>query len=107
LTQEFPTPAIRDLIYQLYQRDLEGNKNSEHPGAVILIDEYDCPVIQALYAEDDSDEIGPVELAAALKSLHCLRRFHTILKGCDEYIAFKFITGSSRLAFTVSIHCNI
>ena len=57
---------------------------------VILIDEYDKPILDALYTEYEE------------KNRTILRDFYVTLKACDEYIRFLFITGITRIS-----HMNI
>ena len=57
---------------------------------VILIDEYDKPILDALYT--DSEEQNRQEL----------RSFYSPLKDCDKYIRFLFITGITKVS-----HINI
>lgn len=57
---------------------------------VILIDEYDKPVLDALFTEQE-------EANRAM-----LRGFYSPLKGCDHYIRFLFITGITKVS-----HVNI
>ncbi|MBQ1833700.1 MAG: AAA family ATPase, partial [Treponema sp.] len=57
---------------------------------VILIDEYDKPILDALYTE--YEEINRQEL----------RSFYSPLKECDKYIRFLFITGITKVS-----HINI
>ena len=54
---------------------------------VILIDEYDKPII---------DNIENRELAVELREI--LKGFYTIIKACDEYIRFVFLTGVSKFS---------
>ncbi len=54
---------------------------------VILIDEYDKPII---------DNIENKELAIELREI--LKGFYTIIKACDEHIRFVFLTGVSKFS---------
>ncbi len=56
---------------------------------VILIDEYDKPML---------DNIGDLEKADAVRQI--LRSFYTVLKGCDEYLRFVMLTGISKFSKT-------
>lgn len=56
-------------------------------GVVILIDEYDKPIIDFV----DEKE-------AAAKNRDILRNFYTTIKGMDEYITFAFLTGVSKFS---------
>ncbi len=57
---------------------------------VILIDEYDKPILDALYTEYEE------------KNRTILRDFYVTLKANDQYIRFLFITGITRIS-----HMNI
>jgi hypothetical protein len=54
---------------------------------VVLIDEYDKPII---------DNIENKELAFDLREI--LKGFYTIVKACDEYIKFVLLTGVSKFS---------
>ena len=60
---------------------------AEHTGkqAVILVDEYDKPMLQA---------IGNNELQKEYRS--SLKAFYGALKSCDKYIRFAFLTGVTK-----------
>jgi hypothetical protein len=53
---------------------------------VVLIDEYDKPII---------DNIENKELAIELREI--LKGFYTIIKACDEYIRFVLLTGGEQV----------
>ena len=57
---------------------------------VILIDEYDKPILDALYTEHEEPNRQE------------LRNFYSPLKDCDKYIRFLFITGITKVS-----HVNI
>ncbi len=57
---------------------------------VILIDEYDKPILDALYTEYEN------------QNREILRAFYSPLKNSDQYIRFLFITGITRIS-----HMNI
>ncbi len=62
-------------------------KLSEINKVVLLIDEYDKPII---------DNIENKDLAVELREI--LKGFYTIIKACDEYIRFVFLTGVSKFS---------
>jgi len=55
--------------------------------AVILIDEYDKPIL---------DNITDTETAVEMRE--GLKNFYSVIKGCDEYIKFVFLTGVSKFS---------
>ena len=71
-----PGGVLRDLIIGLY--DASGP-------VVVLIDEYDKPIL---------DKIGDLEAAEAMRM--ALRSFYTVVKACDEYLRFVMLTGISK-----------
>ena len=77
LTRQASADAmLSDLLAGLYAREGE---------LVLLIDEYDKPIL---------DNVQDRHHADAMRSL--LRSFYTILKSHDEFIRFLFITGISK-----------
>jgi hypothetical protein len=60
---------------------------SEINNVVVLIDEYDKPII---------DNIENKQLAIELREI--LKGFYTIIKACDEYIRFVLLTGVSKFS---------
>lgn len=64
-------------------------KMSREQKVVILIDEYDKPIIE--FIETDEKEI-------ALANRKILKNFYSVLKGADEHTRFVFITGVSKFS---------
>ena len=62
-------------------------KLSEINKVVVLIDEYDKPII---------DNIENKDLAVELREI--LKGFYTIIKACDEHIRFVLLTGVSKFS---------
>ncbi|WP_170254627.1 ATP-binding protein [Phaeodactylibacter luteus] len=106
-------PAISnelDRIYQLYQLPLNDkvvSQKFEHlikelsrtynKGVVILIDEYDKPLIDFL----EKDKIG-----IAKENRDILKVFYSVLKDAEPYIKFLLITGVSKFS-KVSIFSDL
>ena len=63
--------------------------------AVILVDEYDKPLVQAMDNEQLDDEFRAI-----------LKGFYGVLKSCDRYIRFALLTGVSRFSH-VSIFSDL
>ena len=79
-TSENPAIQLGNLISELHKRT--GKQ------VVILIDEYDKPVLDALYSEYEE------------KNREILRNFYSPLKDFDRYIRFLFITGITKVSHT-------
>jgi hypothetical protein len=62
-------------------------KTSSNQKCVILIDEYDKPII---------DHLTNTELAKEMREV--MKGFFTVLKGSDPYIRFLFLTGVSKFS---------
>jgi len=62
---------------------------SKHNKVVVLIDEYDKPIL---------DRIS--DMAQALACRDVLRSFYGVLKGMDEYLRFVLLTGITKFAQT-------
>jgi hypothetical protein len=54
---------------------------------VVLIDEYDAPILDVLHDEEKREEVRML-----------LREFYAPLKACDSYLRFVFITGISMFS---------
>ena len=76
-----PERRFVDLIEGLYRK--EGKQ------VVILIDEYDKPLLETVTNE---------ELNSAIRAQ--LKAFYEVLKQCDEYIRFAFLTGITKFSKT-------
>ena len=81
-TSDSPAVRLGELISRLYEKT--GKQ------VVILIDEYDKPILDALYTEFEE------------QNRQELRNFYSPLKDMDKYIRFLFITGITKVS-----HINI
>ncbi|MBQ2315575.1 MAG: AAA family ATPase [Treponema sp.] len=99
--------SVSDAILNEYERHFGIEKKSDNPSVrlsdlimtaseqtgkqvVILIDEYDKPILDALYTEYEE------------QNRQELRNFYSPLKDLDKYIRFLFITGITKVS-----HVNI
>ena len=79
---ERTAPRLNNIITTIYEKT--------EKQVVILIDEYDKPILDALYTEYEE------------QNRQELRSFYSPLKDCDQYIHFLFITGITKIS-----HVNI
>ena len=71
--------TLRDLVHRVHERD--------GVGAVVLIDEYDKPIL---------DNIENPAVAVAMREE--LKSLYSVLKDCDPWLRFVFLTGVSKFA---------
>lgn len=71
--------AFRRLIEETYSTYMQK--------VVVLVDEYDKPIL---------DNIENPEVALVMREE--LKTFYSVIKGCDEYIKFVFLTGVSKFS---------
>ncbi len=90
LKADFNAGKFRELIIFLYKT--KGN-------VVILIDEYDKPIIDYL-------GIDEAAMVVAKKNRDVLKSFYSILKDADPYLKLVFITGVSKFS-KVSIFSDL
>ena len=72
---------FKELIIELYKK--------YNQQVVVLIDEYDKPIL---------DNISDIESSNHIRS--GLRDLYSVIKDCDEYLKFVFLTGISRFIKT-------
>jgi hypothetical protein len=80
LTGQYASDCFAELIRLLYEKT--GKK------AVVLIDEYDVPILDVMGKTRE-------ELKAIQEKLHAI---YKVLKGADDYLQFVFLTGVSKFA---------
>ncbi|KKP35079.1 MAG: AAA-ATPase [candidate division TM6 bacterium GW2011_GWF2_32_72] len=81
IAQTTPGEMLEDLIVLLQEKFGQN--------VVIIIDEYDSPII---------NHIEDLQKAKELQEV--LRKFYTCIKGLDKYLRFVFITGITRFSKT-------
>jgi hypothetical protein len=79
LTRQYASSRLEELLKLLHHKT--GQRS------VILIDEYDMPIIDALDEPEKAD---------AMRNF--LQSFYKILKSADEHLRFVFLTGVSRFS---------
>ena len=80
-----PIKKESQLIAARFESDLQAVYKKTNIGTVILVDEYDNPLIQSVDIETDKNTY---------------RGFFSVLKSADEYIRFAFLTGVTKYAKT-------
>jgi hypothetical protein len=80
------------LDQKLYLKEKFGQlieKMSQQESVVVLIDEYDKPMIEYM-------EAGEIEAAKKIRRI--LKNFYAIIKGSDAFLRFVFLTGVSKFS---------
>ena len=79
-TAEAPEDRFKLLITALFKQT--GKQ------VVILVDEYDKPLLQTMGVNEELNE----------KYRNMLKAFYSVIKTCDEYIRFAFLTGVTKFS---------
>ena len=77
--QQKPNQRLEGLIERAYEQT--GKQ------VVVLIDEYDAPLLDVLHEDRDLPVLRNV-----------MRNFYSPLKGCDKYLRFVFLTGITKFS---------
>ena len=77
---------IRKVYYEKFRELLE-KLSHKYGKAVVLVDEYDKPIL---------DNITNSKLAKEMREI--LKGFYTVLKGADPFLKFVFLTGVSKFS---------
>ncbi len=80
-----PKSDYKDLFRELIVGVGRKNKN----GVVILVDEYDKPII---------DHVGAADKKTAKENRKILKNFYSTIKGSDEHLRFVLLTGVSKFS---------
>jgi Predicted AAA-ATPase/PD-(D/E)XK nuclease superfamily len=89
--------TLTETTYKSKFRELIRKLSSQHGNVVVLIDEYDKPIIDFLETET-------IEQAKTNRDV--LREFYSVLKNADEDLELVFITGISKFS-KVSIFSHL
>ena len=71
---------FEEVIKQIYEKT--------HKQAVVLVDEYDKPLLQTMGVNEALNE----------HYRNTLKAFYSVIKTCDEYIRFAFLTGVTKFS---------
>lgn len=83
--EDYPT-GYETFSYSVrFEQIIEAAAKKYGRGVVILIDEYDKPLLQAIGKRDEQDAIRGI-----------LKGFYGVLKSMDQYIKFAFLTGVTK-----------
>ena len=96
--------VLTEQTYKAKFQELIEAVSKKHGKVVLLVDEYDKPIIEYLESSD---------LPEARKNQKIMKTFYSVLKKAEEHLRFFFITGVSKFS-RVSIfsdlnynHCTV
>ena len=87
---ETPAGRLRAVLRELHH-------NSGHR-VVVLVDEYDRPILDAMFSGQPGDDGDPVMSDTARANRDFLRGFYAAIKEADAHIRFSFLTGVSKFS---------
>ena len=90
-----PRTSPGPLRFTRLLRDLH-RKHGER--TVVLVDEYDKPILDPLFGGPRRQDGGPIGSDAARANRDFLRGFYAVVKEADADIRFSFLTGVSRFS---------
>ncbi|AIN93321.1 ATPase AAA [Treponema putidum] len=85
-----------DSFGKRFQSLIEAAYNKTGKQAVILVDEYDKPLLQTMGVNEALNE----------EYRNTLKAFYSVIKTCDQYIRFAFLTGVTKFS-KVSIFSDL
>jgi hypothetical protein len=95
ITKDNVSSAIVSLVHLL--AGVDGN---DYGQVVVLVDEYDAPIMSSMFGTGTPIDAQRMS-SAAEASIKILARFFATLKGLDDFIRFRFVTGVTKVAHTL------
>ncbi|WP_338113517.1 AAA family ATPase, partial [Treponema pedis] len=92
----YSIPKTKDAPEDRFKFILETLHNKTEEKAVVLVDEYDKPLLQTMNVNEKLNE----------KYRNVLKAFYSVLKSCDHVIRFAFLTGVTKFS-KVSIFSDL
>ena len=86
---QFEIELFAEGIKNRFQELLE-KVHEKHGGVVLLVDEYDKPIIEFLEFEESG------VYTKAIENQRIMKQFYSVLKASEEYLRLTFITGVSK-----------
>lgn len=87
--------AINSLV-----RLLAGVDGNDYGQVVVLVDEYDSPIISSMFGTGTPRDAKRMN-STAEASIKILANFFGTLKKLDDFIVFRFVTGVTKVAHTL------
>ena len=87
---ETPAGRLRSVLRELHRKT--GHR------VAVLVDEYDRPILDAMFSRRPGDDGDTVASDAARANRDFLRGFYATIKDADAHIRFSFLTGVSKFS---------
>ena len=88
LEKKYSIPSVQGDLAQRFEEVIKQIYDKTHIQIVILVDEYDKPLLQTMGVNEDLNE----------QYRNTLKAFYSVIKTCDEYIRFAFLTGVTKFS---------
>ena len=86
--QKYDITYVQGDLAQRFEKVIKQIYEKTHKQVVILIDEYDKPLLQTMGVNEALNE----------QYRNTLKAFYSVIKTCDEYIRFAFLTGVTKFS---------
>ena len=88
LEKKYSIPSVQGDLAQRFEEVIKQIYDKTHIQVVILVDEYDKPLLQTMGVNEELNE----------QYRNTLKAFYSVIKTCDEYIRFAFLTGVTKFS---------
>ncbi len=88
LEKKYNILSVQDDLAQRFEEVIKQIYEKMHKQVVILVDEYDKPLLQTMGVNEELNE----------HYRNTLKAFYSVIKTCDQYIRFAFLTGVTKFS---------
>jgi len=88
LEKKYAIPSIQGDLAQRFEEIIKQIYETSGKQVVILVDEYDKPLLQTMGVNETLNE----------QYRNILKAFYSVIKTCDEHIRFAFLTGVTKFS---------
>ena len=88
LEKKYAIPSIQGDLAQRFEEIIKQIYETSGTQVVILVDEYDKPLLQTMGVNETLNE----------QYRNILKAFYSVIKTCDQYIRFAFLTGVTKFS---------
>jgi len=88
LEKKYDMPSVQGDLAQRFEEVIKQIYQKTSKQVVILVDEYDKPLLQTMGVNEELNE----------HYRNTLKAFYSVIKSCDQYIRFAFLTGVTKFS---------